>query len=131
MNRTDDANAELPASVKIKEVGPRDGLQAESAVLHTKDKLSLIDALAATGLREIETTSFVSPKAIPALADASEVFDNLYCRSETAYSAIVPNEKGAQRAVEAKPDKIQVFLAATESYNRSNVQMSGPTTAIL
>lgn len=114
----------LPESVKVKEVGPRDGLQAEEAILSTEDKLRLIDCLADAGLREIETTSFVHPKAIPPLADAEDVFTNLERRSGVCYSAIVPNEKGAQRAVEAGADEIQVFLAATESYNQSNVQMS-------
>jgi hydroxymethylglutaryl-CoA lyase len=115
---------DLPASVKVKEVGPRDGLQAESAILPTEDKLRLIDCLADAGLREIETTSFVHPKAIPPLADAEDVFANLERRPGVVYSAIVPNEKGAERAVEAGADEVQVFLAATESYNQNNVQMS-------
>ncbi len=116
--------SDLPPTVKVKEVGPRDGLQAESAILPTEDKLRLIDCLGAAGLSEIETSSFVSPKAIPALADAAEVFANLDRRPGVTYSAIVPNEKGAHRAVEAKADEIQVFLAASEGYNRSNVRMS-------
>ena len=114
----------LPPTVKVKEVGPRDGLQSESVVLATENKLRLIDCLGAAGLREIEATSFVSPKAIPALADAVEVFANLERRPGAVYSAIVPNEKGARRAVEAEADEIQVFLAATEGYNQSNVRMS-------
>ena len=116
--------SDLPTSVKIKEVGPRDGLQAEEAILSTQDKLRLIDCLAAAGLREIETSSFVHPKAIPPLADADDVFAKLKRRPGIVYSAIVPNEKGAQRAVEAGADEIQVFLAATESYNQNNVKMS-------
>jgi hydroxymethylglutaryl-CoA lyase len=115
---------DLPASVKVKEVGPRDGLQAEDAILPTEDKLRLIDCLADAGLREIETSSFVHPKAIPPLADAAEVFADLERRTGVVYSAIVPNEKGAERAVEAGADEIQVFLAATEGYNQSNVKMS-------
>ena len=114
----------LPDTVKVKEVGPRDGLQAEEAILLTEDKLRLIDCLADAGLREIETTSFVHPKAIPPLADAGDVFANLELRPGIVYSAIVPNEKGAHRAVEAGADEVQVFLAATESYNQSNVRMS-------
>ena len=114
----------LPASVKVKEVGPRDGLQAEEAILSTEEKLRLIDCLADAGLREIETTSFVHPKAIPPLADAEDVFADLMRRPGIVYSAIVPNEKGAQRALEAGADEIQVFLAATESYNQNNVKMS-------
>ncbi len=116
--------SDLPTAVKVKEVGPRDGLQAESTILSTEDKLRLTDCLADTGLREIETSSFVHPEAIPPLADAAEVFANLKRRPGVVYSAIVPNEKGAHRAVEAGADEIQVFLAATEGYNRSNVRMS-------
>jgi hydroxymethylglutaryl-CoA lyase len=115
---------DLPASVKVKEVGPRDGLQAEDVILPTEDKLRFIDCLADAGLREIETSSFVHPKAIPPLADAAEVFADLERRPGVVYSAIVPNEKGAERAVEAGADEIQVFLAATEGYNQSNVKMS-------
>src|SRR5829696_4521987 len=115
---------DLPASVKVKEVGPRDGLQAEDAILPTEDKLRLIDCLADAGLREIETSSFVHPKAIPPLADAAEVFADLERRTGVVYSAIVPNEKGAERAVEAGADEIQVFLAVTEGYNQNNVGMS-------
>ncbi len=115
---------DLPASVKVKEAGPRDGLQAEAAILSTGDKLHLIDCLADAGLREIETSSFVHPEAIPPLADAGEVFAGLERRPNVVYSAIVPNEKGAQRAVEAGADEIQVFLAATEGYNQNNVKMS-------
>ncbi len=116
--------SDLPTAVKVKEVGPRDGLQSESAILSTEDKLRLTDCLADTGLREIEASSFVHPEAIPPLADAAEVFANLKRRPGVVYSAIVPNEKGAHRAVEAGADEIQVFLAATEGYNRSNVRMS-------
>ena len=116
--------SDLPTSVKVKEVGPRDGLQAEEAILSTQDKLRLVDCLADAGLREIETSSFVHPKAIPPLADAEDVFADLKRRPRIVYSAIVPNEKGAQRAVEAGADEIQVFLAATESYNQNNVKMS-------
>ncbi|MDP9486567.1 MAG: hydroxymethylglutaryl-CoA lyase [Actinomycetota bacterium] len=116
--------SDLPRVIKVKEVGPRDGLQSESVVLATEDKLRLINCLGAAGLREIEATSFVSPKAIPPLADAAEVFANLKRWPGVVYSAIVPNEKGAHRAVEAGVDEAQVFLAATEGYNRSNVRMS-------
>jgi hydroxymethylglutaryl-CoA lyase len=115
---------ELPASIRVKEVGPRDCLQAEEAILSTEDKLRLIDCLADAGLSEIETSSFVHPKAIPPLADAAEVFADLERRPGIVYSAIVPNEKGAERAVEAGADEVQVFLAATESYNQNNVKMS-------
>lgn len=114
----------FPEAVKVKEVGPRDGLQSEEEILSTEDKLRLIDCLANAGLQEIETTSFVHPKAIPPLADAEDVFASLKRRPGIVYSAIVPNEKGARRAVEAGADEVQVFLGATESYNQSNVRMS-------
>ena len=116
--------SELPKSVRVKEVGLRDGLQAEAAILPTEDKLRLLDCLVDAGLREIETSSFVHPEAIPPLADAEEVFAGLERRPGVVYSAIVPNEKGAERAVEAGADEIQVFLGATESYNQNNVRMS-------
>lgn len=115
---------DLPSRVKVKEVGPRDGLQSEPTILPTEAKIRLIDCLGATGLREIEATSFVSPQAIPPLADAAKIFAHLNRRPGVGYSVIVPNEKGARRAVEAGADEIQVFLAASESYNQSNVRMS-------
>ena len=115
---------DLPTSVRVKEVGPRDGLQAEDAILSTEDKLRLIDCLADVGLGEIEVSSFVHPEAIPPLADAEDVFAGLERRPGLVYSAIVPNEKGAERAVEAGADEIQVFLGATEGYNQNNVKMS-------
>lgn len=114
----------FPEAVKVKEVGPRDGLQSEEEILSTEDKLRLIDCLANAGLQEIETTSFVHPEAIPPLADAEDVFASLKRRPGIVYSAIVPNEKGARRAVEAGADEVQVFLGATEGYNKSNVRMS-------
>jgi hydroxymethylglutaryl-CoA lyase len=116
--------AGLPPSVKVKEVAPRDGLQSEPEFLPTDDKLRLVNALVGAGLKEIEATAFVSPKAIPALADAAEVFAGLERRPGVVYSANVSNEKGARRAVEAGADEVQVFLAASEGYNRANVRMS-------
>jgi hydroxymethylglutaryl-CoA lyase len=105
-------------------VGPRDGLQNEDVILATADKLRLIDALAATGLDEIESGAFVRPEQVPQMADTAEVFDGLARRPGVIYSAIAPNVVGARRALEAGVDAVQVFLSASESHNRSNVNMS-------
>ncbi len=111
----------LPDSVRIREVGPRDGIQSEKADVSTTDKITLIDALSATGLRYIEAVSFVSPKAIPQMADARSVWEGIDRRPGVSYSALVPNRKGAEIAVEVGVDAMQVFIAATDSYNLKNV----------
>jgi hydroxymethylglutaryl-CoA lyase len=107
--------------VRLREVGPRDGIQSEKAHLPTVSKVALIDALAATGLRRIEAASFVSPSAVPQMSDAAEVMKGISRRDGVVYSALVPNRKGAERAVEARADALQVFVAATDSYNKANV----------
>ncbi|MGB9634202.1 MAG: hydroxymethylglutaryl-CoA lyase [Chloroflexaceae bacterium] len=114
----------LPAHAHIREVGPRDGLQNEEKILSTAEKLQLIDALGATGLTEIEVGAFVRPQNVPQMADTAEVFAGLRRRPGVTYSAIAPNVVGARRAVAAGADAVQVFLSATESHNRSNVNMS-------
>jgi len=114
----------LPARAHIREVGPRDGLQNEEKILSTAEKLQLIDALGATGLTEIEVGAFVRPQNVPQVADTAEVFAGLRRRPGVTYSAIAPNVVGARRAVAAGADAVQVFLSATESHNRSNVNMS-------
>ncbi|MDP9068638.1 MAG: hydroxymethylglutaryl-CoA lyase [Actinomycetota bacterium] len=111
-----------PAKVRIREVGPRDGIQSEKADVPTSDKVALIDALSATGLRLIEAVSFVSPKAIPQMADAREVWAGIARRDGVFYSALVPNRKGAEIAAEVEVDGMQVFIAATDSYNLKNVK---------
>jgi hydroxymethylglutaryl-CoA lyase len=111
-----------PLSVRIREVGPRDGIQSEKASVSTADKVALIDALSASGLRYIEAVSFVSPKAIPQMADAREVWNGITRRDGVVYSALVPNRKGAEIAAEAGVDSMQVFIAATDSYNLNNVR---------
>lgn len=113
----------LPRRAHIREVGPRDGLQNEDVVLATADKLRLIDALGATGLTDIEVGAFVRPQNVPQMADTAEVFARLSRRPGVRYSAIAPNVVGARRAVEAGVDALQVFLSASESHNRSNVNM--------
>lgn len=103
-------------------MGPRDGIQSESAKVATEDKIALIDVLSGTGLRRIEAVSFVSPKAIPNMADARAVWDGIARRDGIFYSALVPNHKGAQTAAEVGVDGMQVFIAASDSYNLRNVR---------
>lgn len=113
-----------PSEVVIREVGPRDGIQSEKAEVSTADKIRLIDALSATGLPRIEAVSFVSPKAIPQMADAAEVWAGIRKNPEVFYSALVPNRKGAEIAAEVGVDGLQVFTAATDSYNLQNAGVS-------
>lgn len=113
-----------PGQVRIREVGPRDGIQSEKASVPTEDKIALIDSLSASGLRHIEAVSFVSPKAIPQMADAREVWMGIDRRPGTFYSALVPNRRGAETAAELGVDGMQVFIAASESYNLKNVRRS-------
>ena len=110
-----------PASVRIREVGPRDGIQSEKADVATADKVKLIDSLSDTGLRFIEAISIVSPKAIPQMADARAVWAGIQKRDGVFFSALVPNRKGAEIATELGVDGIQVFVAASDGYNLKNV----------
>ena len=106
--------------VRIVEVGPRDGLQNEKAMVATADKIALIDRLTATGLSSIEATSFVSPKWIPQLADAAEVYMGIRRREGVAYPVLVPNEQGYERARAAGATEVAVFTAASEAFNKRN-----------
>ncbi len=108
-------------AIHIVEVGPRDGLQNESAVIPTEVKVAFVDALSETGLTEIEVSSFVSPKWVPQLADAPQVFERITRKPGVAYTALVPNERGLAAAVEARADKVAVFTAASETFNQKNV----------
>jgi hydroxymethylglutaryl-CoA lyase len=110
--------------VRIYEVGPRDGLQNEAQPIATDAKLRFIDLLADAGLREIEATSFVSPKAIPQLADADDLMARLDRRAGVRYPVLVPNERGLQRAIAAEADAVCVFTAASEPFTRANINMS-------
>jgi hydroxymethylglutaryl-CoA lyase len=110
--------------VRIYEVGPRDGLQAEAAVLPTETKLRFIGLLADAGLREIEATSFVSPRAVPQLADADALMTGLGRRPGVRYPVLVPNQRGLDRAVAAGADAICLFTAATDAYARHNIGMT-------
>lgn len=114
----------VPARVSIREVGPRDGLQNEDIVLSTAQKITLINALNDTGLDLIEVGSFVHPRFVPQMADTAAVFAQIERRHNVIYSAIAPNLKGAQRAIAARADSVQVFLSTSESHNHSNVNMS-------
>src|SRR5918998_2781170 len=110
--------------VRVYEVGPRDGLQNESTPIPTESKLTFLSLLAAAGLREIETTSFVSPRAIPQLADADELMSRLERRPRVRYPVLVPNARGLERAVSAGADAICVFTAASEPFTKANINMT-------
>ena len=114
----------LPAQVRIVEVGPRDGLQNEKAIIPTAEKIELIDRLSATGLRSIEATSFVSPKWVPQLADAAEVFSGIHRREGVSYPVLVPNLQGYERAIAVGATEVAVFSAASEAFNRKNINAS-------
>ena len=114
----------MPAAVRIVEVGPRDGLQNESAIVPTAAKIELIDRLSATGLQAIEATSFVSPKWVPQLADAAEVYAGIARRPGVRYPVLVPNEQGYLRARAVGADEVAVFTAASEAFNRRNINAS-------
>jgi hydroxymethylglutaryl-CoA lyase len=107
--------------IRIIEVGPRDGLQNEPAIASTGDKVSFVNALSRTGVTEIEIGSFVSLQAIPQLADTDEVARQMDRRPGVTYSALVPNEKGLERAMAAAMGKIAVFTAASETFARRNI----------
>jgi len=110
--------------VTIVEVGPRDGLQNEPAPIGTADKIAFVNALSDAGHRVIEVSAFVSPKWVPQMADAAEVFAGIARRSGTRYTALVPNLAGLQRAIAARVDEIAIFAAASESFSRRNINQS-------
>lgn len=110
--------------IYVQEVGTRDGLQAESAFVPTEDKIALVNLLSKTGMAKIEVTSFVSPKAIPALADGEMVLREIERTPGVVYSALVPNARGAERAVDAHTDEMNLVMSASESHNLSNLRMT-------
>jgi hydroxymethylglutaryl-CoA lyase len=114
---------ELPNTVRIVEVGPRDGLQNEARTVPTEKKAEFIRLLSAAGLKDIEVTSFVHPKAIPQLADAVDLVHLLPQSAAIRYSALVPNMKGLERAIESGIRRIAIFTAASETFNRKNINM--------
>ncbi|TXK65691.1 hydroxymethylglutaryl-CoA lyase [Alkalisalibacterium limincola] len=113
-----------PTQVRLVEVGARDGLQNEKAIIPAEAKIELIDRLSATGLRTIEATSFVSPKWVPQLADAAEVYAGIDKREGVAYPVLVPNIKGYERAREVGVTEIAVFGAASEAFSMKNINAS-------
>lgn len=115
---------ELPKDVIIKEVGPRDGLQNEQEWISTENKIAWINMLSNTGVKEIEYSSFVNPKMIPALADAREVGKRIIRNPDVLYSALVPNMKGLEFALEAGIDGASVFMSASEMHNQKNINKS-------
>jgi isopropylmalate/homocitrate/citramalate synthase len=114
----------LPGRVKVCEMGPRDGLQNESGIVPTADKIRYIDLLSASGLPLIETTSFVRPSAIPQLTDAEAVMDGIARRPGVTYLCLVPNMRGYERARAAGVNAIAVFTAASESFTKRNINMT-------
>jgi hydroxymethylglutaryl-CoA lyase len=117
---------DLPSSVRIREVGPRDGFQNEPEVIPTADKVRLIDRLARTGVKRLEATSFVRADVIPQLADAREVLEQIDPPDDVAVSVLIPNERGLDNALELRQrfQEINVFLSASETHNRKNVNRS-------
>jgi hydroxymethylglutaryl-CoA lyase len=111
--------------IVIQEVAPRDGLQIEAQWVPTDDKVRLIDALSTMGFSRIEVSSFVSPKAVPALRDAGEVFARIERRPGVIYVALVPNRRGAENAIAARADEINMVMSASDTHNRANVGMTG------
>lgn len=111
----------LPSKVIIKEVGPRDGLQNESQLIKTEDKVEWINRLSETGLSYIEVTSFVHPKWIPQLADAKEVLTEIKRKKDITYAALIPNMKGLASALEVGLDEASIFMSASESHNKNNI----------
>lgn len=111
-------------NIKIVEVGPRDGLQNEKTTVSTDVKLAFIDRLVASGLKNIETTSFVSPKWVPQMADHEALMKQLHYTPEIHYCVLVPNEKGLQKAIECHVKDIAVFAAASETFSQKNINRS-------
>src|SRR5258705_5651187 len=113
-----------PKRVTIVEVGPRDGLQNERALVSTADKIEFVNRLSAAALPVIEVSAFVSPKWVPQMADAAEVFAGITRRAGTRYTALVPNLAGLDRALAAGVAEIAVFASSTETFSRKNINQS-------
>ena len=116
--------SDFPETVRMVEVGPRDGLQNEKTIVPAAVKIELIERLVACGLRTVEATSFVSPKWVPQLADAAEVYTGIDKREGVSYPVLVPNLKGYERAREVGATEVAVFSAASEAFNRKNINAS-------
>ena len=114
----------MPGRVTVVEVGPRDGLQNESATIPTAEKIAFVDALSAAGLPVVEVSAFVSPKWVPQMADAAEVYAGITRRPGTRYPALVPNLAGLDRAKAAGVDEIAIFAAASETFSKRNINQT-------
>ena len=110
--------------IYLQEVGTRDGLQAESVFVPTPEKIALVNSLSHAGMAKIEVTAFVSPKAIPALADAQEVMLGIERVPGVVYTALVPNVRGAERAIESRTDELNLVMSASQTHNLSNLRMT-------
>jgi hydroxymethylglutaryl-CoA lyase len=117
-------SASLPKSVRIVEVGPRDGLQNEPQTIPAEVKIELVDRLSKAGFPNIEAASFVSPKWVPQMATSSEVMAGIHRRAGTIYSALVPNMKGFDAALAAGVDEVVIFAAASEAFSQKNINCS-------
>ena len=114
----------LPARVTMREVGTRDGIQSLGAFVPTEHKIEMANRLARTGLTRIEVTSFVSPKAVPQMADAEQVMAGIERVPGVSWEPLVPNVRGTERALLTKPDRVMVVLAASDTFNMKNIRMS-------
>jgi hydroxymethylglutaryl-CoA lyase len=110
--------------IHMQDVGPRDGLQIEPVFVPTADKIALVNALSRTGLAKIEVTAFVSPKAIPAMRDADDVMRGIDRVAGVEYTVLVPNVRGAERAIDAHADELNLVMSATETHNLANLRMT-------
>lgn len=116
--------------IHLHEVGPRDGLQVEATFVPTEEKIALIDALSKTGVAKIEVTAFVSPRSVPALRDAEQVLRQIRRDPGVVYAALVPNVRGAERALEARADELNLVMSASESHNLANLRMTRCQSAV-
>ena len=114
----------LPRNITLVEVGPRDGLQNEKTSIATADKIAFINQLTTAGHRAIEVSAFVSPKWVPQMGDASDVFAGITRRTGVRYTALVPNRAGLERALAARVDEVAIFAAASETFSRKNINQS-------
>lgn len=114
----------MPETATIFEMGPRDGLQNEKRLISTADKIKLVDMLSDCGFRKIEVSSFVSPTAVPQMADAADVFAGIRRRPGIAYAALTPNLRGYQAAKAARADEVAIFASASEGFSRKNINCS-------
>ena len=117
-------SSSYPSQVKVVEVGPRDGLQNEKSAIALQDKIDLVEGLAQSGISVVETGSFVSPKWVPKMADSGEVFKQIQRQQGVIYSALTPNVKGLEAAIEARADEVAIFGAASESFSQKNINCS-------